>query len=90
MRFPVLIASGDPALFMVLAGMLIAAGGVLTLGITGGILLLGKDATERQLGRRLLLAMVILLAAAAGIWIAFAGRVADAIDLRFGWRMLRI
>jgi hypothetical protein len=73
MNFPILIASGDPALFMVLAGMLIAVGAVLALGITGGILLLAKDATKRQLGKRLLLAMVVLLAAAAGVWIAFAG-----------------
>ena len=73
MKFPILIASGDPALFMVLAGMLIAVGAVLALGATGGILLFGKDAGRRQLGKRLLLAMVILLAAAAGVWIAFAG-----------------
>jgi len=73
MKFPILIASGDPTLFMVLAGMLIAVGAVLALGITGAILLLGKDAAKRQLGKRMLLAMVVLLAAAAGVWIAFAG-----------------
>jgi hypothetical protein len=41
LRFRFVIASGDPVLFALRAGMLVLVGGTLVLGITGGVLLLG-------------------------------------------------
>ncbi|HUG13209.1 MAG TPA: hypothetical protein VMM36_19485 [Opitutaceae bacterium] len=73
MRFPLVIASGDPVLFALLAGMLVLVGGTLALGITGGVLLLGKDTAKKHLGKRLVAAAALLVVAGAAIWVSVVG-----------------
>ena len=73
MRFPLVIASGDPVLYALLMGMLILVGGTLALGITGGLLLFGKDPVKKGIGKRLLAAAAILVVAGVAIWISVVG-----------------
>jgi len=70
-RLPV--ASGDPALFAMLAGVLLLIGSALGLGVAGAIMVLGGSEERRRLGKRLLLAGLIPISAGAIWWIAFVG-----------------
>ena len=67
------IASGDPALFAMLAGVLVLIGSALGLGVAGAIMVLGGSEERRKLGKRLLLAGLIPISAGAIWWIAFVG-----------------
>lgn len=71
MRLPV--ASGDPALFALLAGVLLLVGTALGLAIAGLVLVLGKGDERKRLGKRLLLAGLLPIVAGAIWWIAFVG-----------------
>jgi hypothetical protein len=73
LRVPLVIASGDPVLFALLAGILLLAGGAFALAITGVVLLLGKDAIKKHLGKRLVTAAALLVVAGAAIWISVVG-----------------
>ena len=67
------IASGDPALLAMLAGVLLLLGSALGLGVAGAIMVLGGSEERRKLGKRLLLAGLIPISAGAIWWIAFVG-----------------
>ena len=71
MRLPV--ASGDPALFALLAGVLLLVGTALGLAIAGLVLVWGKGEERKRLGKRLLLAGLLPIVAGAIWWIAFVG-----------------
>lgn len=70
-RLPV--ASGDPALFALLAGVLLLIGSALGLSVAGGIMVLGGSEERKRMGKRLLLAGIIPMAAGAIWWVAFVG-----------------
>ncbi len=67
------VASGDPALFALLAGVLLLVGTALGLAIAGLVLVLGKGEERKRLGKRLLLAGLLPIVAGAIWWIAFVG-----------------
>ena len=67
------IASGDPVLFMMLAGVLLLAGTTIGLGIAGAVMFFGKSDEKKKLGRRFLALAAIPLALAAGWWLAVVG-----------------
>ena len=67
------IASGDPTLFAMLAGVLVLIGSALGLGVAGAIMVLGGSEARRKFGKRLLLAGLIPIFAGAIWWIAFVG-----------------
>ncbi len=67
------VASGDPALFALLAGVLLLAGTALGLAIAGLVLVLGKGEERKRLGKRLLLAGLLPIVAGAIWWIGFVG-----------------
>ena len=67
------LASGDPALFALLAGVLLLAGTAIGLAIAGIVLVFGKGDERKRLGKRLLLAGLAPIAVAAVWWIAFVG-----------------
>jgi hypothetical protein len=74
LKFPLLpVASGDPALFAMLAGVLLLVGTVIGLAIAGMVLVLGKDEQRKRLGKRLLFAGLLPIVAGAIWWIAFVG-----------------
>ena len=74
MTFPLLpLASGDPALFALLAGVLLLAGTAIGLAIAGIVLVFGKGDERKRLGKRLLLAGLVPIIVAAVWWIAFVG-----------------
>ena len=67
------IASGDPVLFLMLAGALLLAGAAIGLGVAGVMMLFGKSDEQKKLGRRFLALAAIPVALAAGWWIAVVG-----------------
>lgn len=67
------LASGDSALFALLAGVLLLAGTALGLAIAGLVLVLGKGEERKRLGKRLLLAGLLPIVAGAIWWIAIVG-----------------
>lgn len=67
------LASGDPALFALLAGVLLLVGTALGLAIAGLVLVLGKGEDRKRLGKRLLLAGLLPIVAGAIWWISFVG-----------------
>ncbi len=67
------IASGDSALFALLAGVLLLVGTALGLAIAGLVLVFGKGEERKRLGKRLLLAGLLPIVAGAIWWIAFVG-----------------
>lgn len=67
------IASGDPILFLMLAGVLVLAGTAIGLGTAGVFMLFGKSDEKKMLGRRLLSFAAIPIVLAAGWWIAVVG-----------------
>jgi hypothetical protein len=67
------LASGDPALFALLAGVLLLAGTALGLAMAGLVLVLGKGEERKRLGKRLLLAGLLPIVAGVVWWIAFVG-----------------
>ena len=67
------LASGDPALFALLAGVLLLAGTALGLAIAGLVLVFGKGEERKRLGKRLLLAGLLPIVAGVIWWIAFVG-----------------
>lgn len=67
------VASGDPALFALLAGVLLLVGTTLGLAIAGLVLILGKGEERKRLGKRLLLAGLLPIVAGVVWWIAFVG-----------------
>lgn len=73
MKIPLLVASGDPAMFLFLGGALLLAGAAIAFGVTGMVLLLKKTDEKKQIGKRLLVAMVVALASAAILWVLFTG-----------------
>ncbi len=74
MMFPMLpIASGDPALFALLAGVLLLVGTALGLAIAGIVLVFGKGEERKRLGKRLLLAGLLPIVVGAIWWISFVG-----------------
>jgi hypothetical protein len=70
-RLPV--ASGDPALFAMLAGVLLLIGLALGLVVAGAFMVLRGSEERRKLGKRLLFAGLIPISAGAIWWIAFVG-----------------
>jgi len=70
---PVLLASGDPVVFLLIGGTLLLAIAVLTLGITGIVFLFGKSAERRKRGKRLLLAMLGVTVLGAIMWVSVVG-----------------
>jgi hypothetical protein len=73
MKIPLTIASGDPALYLMMAGILVLAGGAIALGLTGIILLFGKTDEKKKLGKKLLIAMTIPVVSAAAWWVVVVG-----------------
>ncbi len=73
MSFGPPIASGDPVLFMMLAGVLLLAGTTFGLGIAGVVMVFGKSDEKKKLGRRFLALAAIPLALAVGWWLAVVG-----------------
>ena len=71
MKLP--LASGDPALFALLAGVLLLVGTAFGLVIAGLVLVLGKGEERKRLGKRLLLAGLLPIVAGAIWWISFVG-----------------
>lgn len=72
--FPQLpVASGDPALLALLAGVLLLAGTALGLAIAGVVLVFGKDEERKRLGKRLLIAGLLPIVAGAIWWFSFIG-----------------
>lgn len=67
------IASGDPVLFLMLAGVLLLAGSAIGLGVAGMVMVFGKSEEKKKLGRRFLAFAAIPIALAAGWWIAVVG-----------------
>lgn len=67
------LASGDPALFALLAGVLLLAGTALGLAMAGLVLVLGKGEERKRLGKRLLLAGLLPIVAGVVWWLAFVG-----------------
>ena len=73
MRVSPVIASGDPVLFLMLAGILLLAGAALGIGIAGFIMIFGKSEEKKRIGRRLLASAAIPVAVAARWWITVVG-----------------
>lgn len=73
MRLLTPIASGDPILFLMLAGILVLAGAAIGVGAAGVSMLFGKSDEKKKLGRRLLSFAAIPIVVAAGWWIAVVG-----------------
>lgn len=67
------IASGDPALLLMLAGVLLLVGAAIGLGVAGVVMVFGKSDEKKRPGRRFLAFAAIPLALAAGWWIAVVG-----------------
>jgi hypothetical protein len=67
------LASGDGALFGLLAGLLLLVGASLGLMTAGAFLALGKSEDRKKLGRRLLLFGLIPIIIGAIWWVAFVG-----------------
>ena len=67
------IASGDPVLFLMIAGVLVLAGAAIGVGVAGVVMLFGKSDEKRKLGRRFLAFAAIPVVLAAGWWIAVVG-----------------
>ena len=67
------IASGDPVLFLMLAGVLVLAGAAIGVGVAGVVMLFGKEDEKKKLGRRMLACAAIPVALAAAWWIAVVG-----------------
>jgi hypothetical protein len=67
------IASGDPVLFLMIAGVLLLVGTAIGLGVAGMVKLFGKSDEKRKLGRRFLAFAAIPIALAIGWWIAVVG-----------------
>lgn len=67
------IASGDPALFALLAGVLLLVGTAIGLAIAGLVLVLGEGEERKRLGKRLLLAGLLPIVAGVIWWISFVG-----------------
>lgn len=67
------VASGDPALYALLVGVLLLAGTAIGLAIAGIVLVFGKGEERKRLGKRLLLAGLVPIVAGAIWWIAFVG-----------------
>ncbi len=67
------VASGDPALFALLAGVLLLAGTAIGLAIAGIVLVFGKREERKRLGKRLLLAGLFPIVVGVVWWIAFVG-----------------
>jgi hypothetical protein len=67
------IASGDPVLFLLIAGVLVLAGAAIGLGVAGVVMLFGKSDEKKKLGGRFLAFAAIPVALAAGWWIAVVG-----------------
>jgi hypothetical protein len=70
---PLPLASGDGALFGLLAGLLLLVGASLGLTTAGAILAFGKSEERKKLGRRLLLFGLIPVFIGAVGWVAFVG-----------------
>ncbi|AOS45964.1 hypothetical protein Verru16b_03055 [Lacunisphaera limnophila] len=74
MMKPILpIASGDPVLYLLIAGVLVLAGAAIGLGIAGTVMLFGKSEEKKKLGRRFVLTAAIPVVLAAGWWITVVG-----------------
>jgi hypothetical protein len=73
MRIFLPIASGDPVLFLMLAGVLLLVGAAIGLGIAGVVMLFGKSDEKKKLARRFLAFAAIPVVLAAGWWIAVVG-----------------
>lgn len=74
MMLPLLpVASGDPALFALLAGVLLLAGTAVGLVMAGLFLFFGKGEERKRLGKRLLFAGMVPIAVGVVWWIAFVG-----------------
>jgi hypothetical protein len=67
------IASGDPVLFLMLAGILVLVGVTIGFGVAGVAMLFGKSDEKKKLGRRFLALAAIPVALAAVWWIAVIG-----------------
>ncbi len=67
------LASGDSALFALLAGVLLLAGTAIGLSIAGIVLVFGKGEERKRLGKRLLLAGLLPIVVGAIWWISFVG-----------------
>jgi hypothetical protein len=66
-------ASGDPVLFLMMAGVLMLVGAAIGLGVAGVVMIFGKSDEKRRLGRRFLAFAVIPIAVAGGWWISVVG-----------------
>jgi len=73
MKILPLLASGDPVLFMMLAGILLLAGTSIGLGCAGIFLAFGKAAEKRKTGRRFMMLAAVPVVAAAVWWVAVVG-----------------
>jgi hypothetical protein len=66
-------ASGDPVLYLMLAGVLMLAGAAIGLSVAGAVMIFGKSDEKRRLGRRFLAFAGIPIVVAVGWWIAVVG-----------------
>ena len=73
MGFSPIIASGDPALYLMLAGVLLLAGATIGIGVAGLIMIFAKSEEKKRIGRRLLASAAIPVVIAAGWWITVVG-----------------
>jgi NADH:ubiquinone oxidoreductase subunit 6 (subunit J) len=67
------LASGDPVLFLLIAGVLVLVGAAIGMGVAGIMMLWGKSEEKKKRGRRLLAIAAIPVALAVGAWIAVVG-----------------
>ena len=73
MNTPLILASGDPVLFLMLGAVLLLAGAAIGLGIAGITLLLGKSDERKRTGKRLLMFASLPVIAAAVWWVSVVG-----------------
>lgn len=67
------LASGDPALFMMLIAGVLLVGAALGLAVAGVVLMFSRNPDRRRLGHRFLLVAGIPLLVAVAWWLAVVG-----------------
>ena len=73
MSFSLPLASGDPVIFLLLAGALLLVGVTIGLGLGGIVLLCGKSEEKKQSGKRLLAWAAVPVAMAVVSWVIVVG-----------------
>jgi len=73
MNTPLILASGDSVLFLMLGAVLLLAGAAIGLGTAGVTLLCGKSDERKRTGKQFLMFASLPIVAAAVWWVSVVG-----------------